>query len=217
MANDFTVVAESRADVGKGASRRLRHTGKIPGVLYGAGKDAMSITMGHDHVMHHLEHEAFYSHILSLELDGSTEKVVLKDVQRHPSQARILHLDFLRISETAKIHMHVPIHFVGEEEAPGCKEGGKVQHLMTGVDIACLAKDLPEFLEVDLSNVALGDSLHLSDIKVSAGVEIPALAQGDDHDLPIVSIHKPKKAVEVEDTPAAAADEGAAEEGGGDA
>jgi len=217
MANDFTVVAESRSDVGKGASRRLRHTGKIPGVLYGAGKDARSITMGHDDISHHLEQEAFYSHILSLELDGSTEKVVLKDVQRHPSKPRVLHLDFLRISETAKIHMHVPLHFLGEESAPGCKEGGKVQHLMTGVDIACLAKDLPEFLEVDLSNMELGDSLHLSDIKVPAGVDIAALSQGDDHNLPIVSIHKPKKAVEVEDTPIAVADEGAAEGGDEDA
>jgi large subunit ribosomal protein L25 len=206
MAEDFKVMAESRADVGKGASRRLRHAGKIPGIIYGAGKDAQSIMMGHDDMVHHLEHEAFYSHILSLELDGKAGKVVLKDVQRHPSRPTLLHMDFLRVSDTHKIHMHVPLHFIGEENALGIKTGGKSQHLMSGIDIVCLAKDLPEFLEVDMSAMDIGDSLHLTDIKLPAGVDIPALAQGDDHNLPIVSIHKAKTKDEDEDKPAVEAE-----------
>lgn len=213
MANDFTVVAESRADVGKGASRRLRLTGKIPGIIYGAGEDAQSVMMRHDDMMHQLEHEAFYSHILSIQVDGKAGKVVLKDVQRHPSKPTILHMDFLRISATHKIHMHVPLHFLGADSAPGVKTGGKAQHLMSGIDIVCLAKDLPEFLEIDMSAMELGDSLHLSAIKLPAGVEIPALAQGEDHDLPVVSIHKAKTKVEDEDAPVAAAPDAAASEG----
>jgi len=217
MANDFTVIAEPRADIGKGASRRLRHTGKIPGVIYGAGKDAQSIMMGHDDMMHHLEHEAFYSHILSIEVDGKAGKVVLKDVQRHPSKPTILHMDFLRISATHKIHMHVPLHFLGEDAAPGIKTGGKSQHLMSGIDIVCLAKDLPEFLEIDMSAMEIGDSLHFSDITLPSGVEIPALAQGTDHDLPVVSVQKAKTQTEEEDLPAADAPEAAASEGEDDA
>jgi large subunit ribosomal protein L25 len=204
MNEDFNVTAETRKDVGKGASRRLRHAGKIPGVIYGGGKDAVSLTMAHDDMLHHLEHEAFYSHVLSVVVDGKAEKAVLKDVQRHPSKPKVMHVDFLRISETEKIHMHVPLHFINEEIAPGVKiGGGLVSHLMTGVDIVCLAKDLPEFLEVDLANLDTGESLHLSDIQLPQGVEIPALAQGPDHDLPIVSIHAKKGGEEVEEQPAA--------------
>ena len=216
MANDFTVVAESRADVGKGASRRLRHAGKIPGILYGAGKDAQSILLGHDDMMHHLENEAFYSHILSLELDGKAGKVVLKDVQRHPSRPVLLHMDFLRISDTHKIHMHVPLHFIGADKSAGIKSGGKAQHLMSGVDIVCLAKDLPEYLDVDVSGMDMGDSLHLSNINLPSGVEIPALAQGPDHDLPVVGIHKPKTKLEDDDDAVKPATDDAAAADGGD-
>jgi large subunit ribosomal protein L25 len=200
MSIDFNVTAETRTDVGKGASRRLRHAGKIPGVVYGAGKDAVSLTVDHDHIMHHLAHEAFYSHILSVSVDGKAEKAVLKDVQRHPSKPRILHVDFLRVSETEKISMHVPLHYINEDIAPGVKTGGGIiSHLMSGVDIVCLGKDLPEYLEVDVANLETGDSLHLSDIKLPDGVEIPALAQGEDHDLPIVSIHLKKVEEEEEE------------------
>ncbi len=205
MSEDFNVNAETRKDVGKGASRRLRHAGKIPGVLYGAGKDAVALTMNHDDIFHHLEHEAFYSHILSVNVDGSVEKAVLKDVQRHPGKPKILHIDFQRVSESEKIHMHVPLHFINEDIAPGVKVGGGiVSHLMAGVDIHCLAKDLPEYLEVDLGNLQEGDSLHLSDIPLPDGVEIPALAQGVDHDLPVASIHA-KKGGDVEEAVEAAA------------
>ncbi|WP_455367065.1 50S ribosomal protein L25/general stress protein Ctc [Kaarinaea lacus] len=201
---DFNVTAETRKDVGKGASRRLRHAGKIPGVIYGAGKDAVSLTMDHDDILHHLEHEAFYSHILNISVDGKAEKAVLKDVQRHPSKPKVMHVDFLRVSEKDKIHMHVPLHFINEEIAPGVKTGGGlVSHLMSSVDIVCLAKDLPEYLEVDLGSLNTGESLHLSDIKLPDGVEIPALAQGPDHDLPVASIHAKKGGGEAEEAPAA--------------
>ncbi|WP_455208333.1 50S ribosomal protein L25/general stress protein Ctc [Kaarinaea lacus] len=190
---DFNVTAETRQDVGKGASRRLRSAGKIPGVLYGAGKEAISLTMNHDDMLHHLEHEAFYSHILNVTVDGKVQKAVLKDVQRHPSKPKVMHVDFLRVSDVDKIHMHVPLHFINEETAPGVKiGGGLISHLMASVDIICLAKDLPEYLEVDLGNLNAGESLHLSNIKLPEGVEIPALAQGPDHDLPVVSIHVKK-------------------------
>lgn len=205
MNEDFNVTAESRKDVGKGASRRLRHAGRIPGVIYGAGQEAVSLTMNHDDILHHLEHEAFYSHILNVSVDGKVQKAVLKDVQRHPSKAKIMHVDFLRVSEKDKIHMHVPLHFINEEMAPGVKiGGGLISHLMSSVDIVCLAKDLPEYLEVDLGNLNTGESLHLSDIKLPDGVEIPALAQGPDHDLPVASIHAKKGGGEEgEEAPAA--------------
>ena len=205
MSEDFNVTAETRKDVGKGASRRLRHAGKIPGVLYGAGKDAVALTIGHDEMFHHLEHEAFYSHILNVSVDGKGEKAVLKDVQRHPGKPKIMHVDFQRVSATEKLHMHVPLHFINEDTAPGVKiGGGNVSHLMSGVDIHCLAKDLPEYLEVDLGNLEAGDSLHLSDVKLPAGVEIPALAHGPDHDLPVASIHAKKGGEEEEEIPTAA-------------
>jgi large subunit ribosomal protein L25 len=192
MQIDFTVNAESRSDVGKGASRRLRRADKVPGVIYGAGKDPVSVTLDHDDLVHHLENEAFYSHILTVKVDGKAEKAVLKDLQRHPAKPKILHADFLRVGENDILHMHVPLHFVGEDQAPGVKAGGQVSHSMTAVDIACKAKDLPEYLEVDLSGMDLGDILHLSHIVLPKGVQIPALAQGEDHDLPVVSIHAPK-------------------------
>lgn len=192
MKVDFTVNAEIRTDVGKGASRRLRHTGKIPSIVYGGGKETTSLMLVHDEMSHHLEHEAFYSHILSLKLDGKAEKVVLKDIQRHPGKSKIMHMDFQRVSSTDKLHMHIPLHFAGEEAAPGIKAGGLASHLMTGVDIVCMAKDLPEYLEVDISGVDLDGSLHLSDIPLPKGVEIPALAHGEDHDLPVFSIHAPR-------------------------
>jgi large subunit ribosomal protein L25 len=205
---NFDINAQSRSDVGKGASRRLRLEGKVPAVLYGAGKDAISLTLDHDEIFHHLEHEAFYSHILSVKVDGKGEKAVLKDVQRHPSKPKIQHVDFQRVSETDKIHMHVPLHFIGEDVAPGVKAGGLISHLMTSIDIICLAKDLPEYIEVNVSGMETGDAIHLSHIKLPQGVEIPALAQGPDHDLPVISIHAPKGGAAEE------GEEAAAEEGG---
>ena len=203
MSVDFTVNAETRTDVGKGASRRLRHAGKVPAIIYGSGKDPVSLTVGHDEFMHHLEHEAFYSHILTVNVDGKKQKAVLKDLQRHPSKPRMLHIDFLRVSDKDVIHMSIPVHFLNEDESAGVKEGGLVSHLMTTIDIACKASDLPEYLQLDIIEVEVGGSLHLSDIELPKGVEIPALAHGADHDLPVVSIHMPRAVVEEEPTEAA--------------
>ncbi len=210
MSEDFIVNAETRTDVGKGASRRLRHAGKVPAIIYGSGKDPVSLTLGHDEFMHHLEHEAFYSHILTVTVDGKKQKAVMKDLQRHPSKPRVLHVDFLRVSDKDVIHMSIPVHFLNEEESAGVKEGGLVSHLMTVVEIACKASDLPEYLQLDIIEVEVGGSLHLSDIELPKGVEIPALAHGADYDLPVVSIHMPR-AVEEEPTEAAEDVEAAAE------
>jgi large subunit ribosomal protein L25 len=144
---------------------------------------------------------------LTVNVDGKAQKAVLKDLQRHPAKPKVLHADFMRVGDNDVISMHVPIHFIGEDVAPGVKAGGIASHLMTAVDISCKAKDLPEFLEVDLSTLEEGGSIHLSEIKLPAGVEIPALAQGPDHDLPVAAIHMPRG------TEADEAEEGAAEEG----
>jgi len=195
MKVNFTLNAESRSDVGKGASRRLRREGKIPAVMYGAGGEPVSLSLDHDSFMHRLEHEAFYSHILTITVDGDKAyKAVLKDLQRHPAKNRMLHADFLRVGENDVIHMSVPLHIVGEDVAPGVKAGGLVSHLMTSVEIICKAGDLPEYLEVDLSTLEAGDSLHLSDIKLPEGAVVAALQHGEDHDLPVASIHMPRGA-----------------------
>lgn len=209
MSEDFIVQAELRNDAGKGASRRLRHTGRIPAIIYGAGKDAVSLSLHHNEMVHHLEHEAFYSHILTVSINGAEEKAVLKDVQRHPGKPKIMHVDFQRVSAKDKLHMHVPLHFIGEDVAPGVKIGGGIfSHLMSNIEVSCLAKDLPEYIEIDVSAMQLGDALHLSDIKLPSGVEIIALSHGEDHDLPVVSVHAPRGGAEEVDeaAPAAAAE-----------
>ena len=190
MAETFELNAETRSDKGKGASRRLRRTGVVPAILYGGGGEATALTLNHNELSLHLAHEAFYSHILTVKVDGKAEKAVLKAVQRHPAKPVILHIDLLRVSETEKIRMRVPLHFVGEDVAPGVKTaGGSVSHQRVDVEVFCLGKDLPEFIEVDLSAMELGDVLHLTDLKVPAGVELTELAHGADHDLPVVNIH----------------------------
>jgi large subunit ribosomal protein L25 len=212
MSVDFNINAESRTDVGKGASRRLRHAGKVPGIIYGSGKDPVSFTVVHSDLMHHLEHEAFYSHILTVTIDGKAQKAVLKDLQRHPAKPRILHVDFLRVGANDTIHMQVPVHFINEEDSIGVKAGGLVSHLMTTIEITCKASDLPEYLQVDIADLDVGASLHLSDIDLPKGVAITALTHGADHDLPVVSIHAPRGGGDEEEE--TAAPEAAAEEGG---
>jgi large subunit ribosomal protein L25 len=213
MSVDFNIVAESRSDVGKGASRRLRREGKVPGVIYGSSKDPVSLSVVHDDLMHHLEHEAFYSHILTVTVDGKAQKAVLKDLQRHPAKAKLLHVDFQRVGDKDVIHMHVPMHFINEENSVGVKAGGLVSHLLTTIEVTCQAKDLPEYLQVDLSDLDVGDSLHLSNIDLPKGVQITALTHGEDHDLPVVSIHAAKGgAVEEAAEGEAAAGEGEASE-----
>lgn len=203
MAAKFEVNAEPRSGKGTGASRRLRRDGKVPGIVYGAGKDPVMVAFDHDAMYHHLQAEAFHTSILTLKLEGATDQAVLRDYQMHPFKPRVLHIDLQRISATEKIHMSVPLHFVGQDVAPGVKlQGGIVGHLMTEVDVTCLPHQLPEFLEVDMSNVNLNESVHLSDLKLPEGVQITSLAHGGD-DLAVATITAVRE--EVEATPVAAA------------
>jgi large subunit ribosomal protein L25 len=201
----FELEAEVRSDIGKGASRRLRHANKLPAVVYGAGQTPVSLTLDHNKVLVALSHEAFYSHILTLKVDKKNEQVVLKAVQRDPAHPRVNHIDFQRVRADQKLHMHVPLHFIGDDQAPGINEGGVVYHAVTDVEVSCLPANLPEFLEVDTSKMHLDETLHLSDIKLPKGVELTAFSHGvEGHDLPVASIHKPRRiediALEVTDT-----------------
>ena len=191
--NQFELVAEKREDVGKGASRRLRRDGKLPGIVYGTDKEPMMITLPHNDVMHHLEHEAFYSHILTLNVGKDKEKVVLKDLQRHPYKRLLLHIDLLRVNENEALTMRVPLHFINEDKAAGVKQGGGIiSHTLTELDIVCLPKDLPEYIEVDMLEVALDQTVHLSDLVLPEGVQIYSLLHGGDDSLPVAAIHAPK-------------------------
>ena len=190
MSNEFTIEAATRSDLGKGASRRLRRLeNRVPGIIYGADKTPTPISVIAKDLTKSLENEAFYSHILTLKLDGSDVQVVLKDLQRHPAKNNPTHVDFQRVDATHKLHMHVPLHFLNEDKCVGVKSGGGiVSHLLTEVEVVCYAKDLPEFIEVDVANLEMGKSIHLSDLKLSAGVELRALQLGADHDLSVVSV-----------------------------
>jgi len=209
---DFNIIAELRNDMGKGASRRLRREGKFPAVIYGGDAEPVSLSLDHDDMVHHLENEAFYSHILTIDIDGKKQKAVLKDLQRHPAKPVLLHADFMRVSDKEKIKMHVPLHFINEEEAPGLKKGGVVTHNMTEVEVQCLPKDLPEYLEVDLAGVEIEGILHLTNIKLPAGVELVELLHGDGHDQAIAAIHKTRASKEADES----AEGGEAAEGEGE-
>ena len=199
---------------GTGASRRLRHEGKVPGVLYGGKGDAKSIELNAKDLYMQFKHEAFHASILTLNLDGKKESVLLRDYQMHPVRNNIQHIDLQRIDENKKLSVKIPFHFLNEDVAPGVKlEGGVVSHIMVDVDISCLPKDLPTYIEVDLVNLSIGDSIHLSEIKAPEGVELTALSE--ENDPIITSVSKPK--VVVEETPVAAEVEEGAEGGeGGD-
>jgi large subunit ribosomal protein L25 len=198
MSDILEINASPRSDLGKAAMRRLRRTDKVPGIIYGDGKQPVLFTMAHNELAHSLENEAFAASVLTVNLSGSSEQVVIKELQRHPFKPRLMHLDLLRVSSTTQLSMTVPLHFINEDTAPGVKlSGGLVSHIMTEVDINCLPANLPEFITMDVGELEEGHSLHLSDLQLPEGVEIPALALGEDHDLPVVSIHK-AKAVEEE-------------------
>ena len=202
---------------GTGASRRLRHEGKVPGVLYGGKGDAKSIELNAKDLYMQFKHEAFHASILTLNLDGKKESVLLRDYQMHPVRNNIQHIDLQRIDENKKLSVKIPFHFLNEDVAPGVKlEGGVVSHIMVDVDISCLPKDLPTYIEVDLVNLSIGDSIHLSEIKAPEGVELTALSE--ENDPIITSVSKPK--VIVEETPVAAeveeGEEGAEAAEGGD-
>ena len=207
MSTQFTVNAESRSDLGKGASRRLRRANLIPAVIYGGEENPLSLTINHDDVIKALQNEAFYSSILDISIAGKSQKAVLKDVQRHAFKPKVLHMDFQRVNEKEKIHMHVPLHFEGEAVAPGAKAGGLVSHQLSDLEVTCLAKDLPEYILVDVSAMDIGDTIHISDLSLPAGVESVALAHGADHDLPVVAVQKLRGASEDDDSDASAAEE----------
>lgn len=217
MSDDFTLSVKAREDIGKGASRRQRRlAGEIPGIIYGGSKKPEMISIPHKDIAKALENEAFYSHIITLDVEGKTQDVILKDLQRHPAKALILHADFMRVSKTKKLVVNVPLHFINEETSVGVKQGGGiVAHVMNELEVSCLPKDLPEYIEVDLAEVEVGQTVHISDIKLPKGVESVALSHGEDHDLSVASINKPKAAAEEEPAADAAEEAGdAAEEAG---
>ncbi len=196
MSDDFDLVADIREDTGKGSSRRLRHQGKVPAIIYGAGRPPRALTFDHNKVIKQLENESFYSSVLNVKVGEKSQAVILKDLQRHPSRALIMHMDLQRIVEDQEIKMNVPIHFLNEDVAVGVKlGGGKVSHLMTEVEVVCLPKHLPEYLDIDVGPLELDQMLKLSDIPLPEGVTIPALAQGEEADAPVVSIHVIKEVV----------------------
>jgi len=195
MSEEFNLVAEFREDQGKGASRRLRKQGKVPAILYGGGRAPRALMFDHNKVIKQLESESFYSSILNVKVGDKNQQAVLKDVQRHPAKREVMHLDLQRIVATEKIRMRVPLHFIGENVAVGVKQGGgSVSHLMSDVEISCLPKDLPEYIEVDVTNLGLDEIIYMSDLTLPTGVEIPELAQGEGHDHAVVSIHVIKAA-----------------------
>ncbi len=203
MKQNFTINATSRGDMGKGASRRLRRADKVPGIVYGASSKPTSISVDHNALLQLLVHESCYTKILDLDLDGHKEQVVLRDLQRHPFKPKILHLDLQRISATERIAMNIPLHFVGGDVSPGVKvSGGVVSHLMSDVEIRCLPKFLPEFIEVDLSKLELNQTVHLSDLKLPIEVEIVALAHGEDK--PMATVYIPRAIAEETAAPVSA-------------
>lgn len=197
MSIDFSIDAEPRTDEGKGASRRLRRSGRVPAILYGGDTQPQSISLDQNRIFHDLAEEAFYSHILSLKLEGKTQKVILRDVQRHPAKPIILHVDFQRVDDKQTLNIHVPLHFIGDDVCPGVKlEGGQVSHQIVEVEITCLPKNIPEFIEVDVSELKIGDAVHLTDLKLSEGVTLTALTHGEGHDQQVANCHATKVAEE---------------------
>jgi large subunit ribosomal protein L25 len=208
MKTSFELVAEFRETQGKGASRRLRHEGKVPAILYGGHADARTLTLNHQKLLIMLDNERFYSTILNLKVGEQTQAAILKDVQRHPFKNAVMHIDFQRVEENEKIRISIPLHFTGAAISPGVKsQGGIVSHMRNEVEVTCLPKDLPEFIEVDISALSLNESIHLSQLKIPVGVTLVELAK---EDAAVVAIHSPR-AEEPEPTAAAAAGAPAAE------
>ncbi len=187
MADSHKIEVQLRDDQGKGASRRLRHAGNVPAVVYGGDLPPRAIQMNHNTVYLLSQNEWFYSAILDLSLDGDVQPVLLRDLQRHPYKPQIMHLDFQRVKADEVIRVRVPLHFLNEDKSPAGKTSGVViSHALTEVEVACLPRNLPEYIEVDLADFKPGDSVHLSQLKLPAGVEIPELKLGDDHDTAVV-------------------------------
>jgi large subunit ribosomal protein L25 len=198
---DFELNAALRKDKGKGASRRLRRNADmIPAILYGAGKDPLPLTLAHKDIHKACQNEAFFSRIITIIADGNSQQAIVKDLQRHPAKDRIMHADFLRIQMDQAITVEVPLHFLNEDSCLGVRQGGgNVSHNMTSIEISCLPGDLPEYIEVDIEELDLGDAIHISGLKLAEGLSIPSLQQGADHDHVVVSVNAPKRAEELDE------------------
>ncbi len=193
MASNATYELEAtlRDDQGKGASRRLRRKqDQFPAIIYGGKETPVQIQLDQKKMLHALSHESFYSHILTLNVQGKKHQVILKALQRHHYKKSILHADFMRVNATDKLHMRIPLHFINAENCPGAKDGGVINHQAVDVDIRCQANELPEYIEVDLSNLALDESIHLSQLNINPAIELVALAHGND--ISVVSVHMPR-------------------------
>ena len=204
MAEAITLTAEARKDVGKGASRRLRHADLVPAIIYGGKTEPAQITLAGKTIRKVLENESFYSQIVTLVVEGKEQQVILKDIQRHPAKDFAMHMDFLRVSKTQAITTHIPLHFLNEDACKGVKEqGGAITHARVEVEVRCLPGDLPEFLEVDMTDIELGGHVHLSDLKLPKGVELVAML-GEANDLDVASVQATRATVEdeAEDAPA---------------
>ncbi len=206
MSNVFEFIAESRGKSGTSAARAVRRQGKVPAVMYGGHAEPKMLALSHNEVVKHLAHEAVYSHVLDVKVDGKAQKAILKGVQRHPARFQILHLDFLRVSMNEAIKVHVPLHFINEHTGIGGKKGGIATHAMVDIEVTCLPGDLPEYIEVDLAKLDIGETFHLSSLVLPKGVDVAMLHQGPEHDLPVVSMMVSKTVVEEETTEATAED-----------
>lgn len=206
----ITINAETRTDLGKGASRRLRHEAKMPGILYGAGAEPVNLTIDLREIRPQVDNEVFYSSLVNLKVDGNkAEKVIVRDMQHHPYKVDVMHIDFQRIDPKQRIRIHVPLHFIGEEVAPGVKlQGGILGRVVTELEVECLPKDIPEYIQVDVSELNTGEAIHMSEIKMPKDVELVALKQDEEHDTAIVAVHAPK----VSDTEDEGEDGGSEEE-----
>jgi len=209
MSDKLTLTAELRTDVGKGASRRLRRAGeKIPAIIYGAEEAPQNLTLTVRELTKVMEHEAFYSQILNVVISDKPNQAVVRDLQRNPANNRVTHIDFQRISANKAMHVNVPLHFLNEEACVGVKlGGGNISHNLTEVEISCLPADLPEYIEIDMTDVDIGSSVHLSDLALPDGVTIVALTYGEDRDIPVVSVLAKRGADEDELDAAAATEE----------
>ena len=221
MSDQFDLVAEYRTDTGKGSSRRLRHNGKVPAIVYGAGRPPRNITLDQNSLLRQAQNESFFSSILTVKVGDRTQPCILKDIQVHPAKRQVLHLDLQRIVANEKIRMDIPLHFIGIETCLGVKlKGGAISQVISEVEVSCLPANLPEYIEVDLSNMDLDQTLHLSDLVIPEGVELLQLAQGEEHGQPVAScqlmrvseVEEDEETVEASEVPTAASEEEAEED-----
>ena len=215
-ADQFELNCSVRTDSGKGASRRLRRLDNaIPAILYGGNKDPMALTIAHDDILHATESEAFFSHIITLNIGKDKVKAVIKALQRHPAKPFIMHADFLRVDEKQAITVKVPLHFINEDKCVGVKLGsGSIRKTLNEIEISCLPSNLPEYIEVDMLEVEVGQTLHISDIALPEGVTSVALSHGEDSDLSIAQVQAPRGGGDSSDAAAAGEDDTAADDSG---